>query len=69
MIAVCGTIRQSSYKAWGRTKSQKMLEHLLTPKEINLLWGWFGPTMKVEDKHNLVHIDELMDELVSHVYQ
>ena len=56
--------RQSRYKAWGRTPSGILAESVMTPKEINLIWGWFCPEFKVENKYDSVETQDVMKQLL-----
>lgn len=55
--------RRDAYKAWGRSPSGALAESLIVPKEINLIWGWYSPSMKIKTKHDLVEVNMFIDQL------
>lgn len=60
-----GDDRKKKYRAWGRTPSGIIAESVMTPKEINLFWGWFTPLFNVENKFDYVPLLDLMKQLLA----
>ena len=60
-----GEDKRASYKAWGRTQSGILAESLMTPKEINLIWGWYSPIMSANSKDDVVDVNILISQFMS----